>query len=80
MILRIDGSFQVQDLVDRITSASATESLLGPYTTREMLLSGNEISYLKRIRLFKWRDVFQSMAIAILRSDAGGRAWDRSGE
>lgn len=65
----------MRDLVDRIT-------LHKKCTTREMLIGGGEKEYLKRIRLFKWRDVFQSLAVAILRSTAGGRTWnaEASGE
>lgn len=72
-------SHQVRDLVDRITmegDCSSLEMMLGIAVrpeTRDYTYIG-EPDFVNRIKVFKWRDIFQTMAIQILRMEGTGES------
>lgn len=80
----------MQDLIDRITQTGCTtkEMMLGLpsaalSTSKATTLPVGETEFLIRIKVFKWRDVFQTMAIKLLQVNGESelvKDWKPSGE
>ena len=80
----------MKDLIDRITQTDCTtkEMMLGlpaaaPSTSKAVSSFVGESEFVNRIKVFKWRDVFQTMAIKLLQVNGESelvKAWEPSTE